>query len=259
MNYISTVMQIPMLADGQQYTKQQLIDSHLRLVVSIVSRYYRREREEDLFDDMIQEGNLALIKAAGSYDASKGIPFAAYAIPHIRYAIMDVRISNISMINIVTTKAHRKVYFNIGKYKAGSDLTTEQIKQMSDDLCLSEQQVAEAAGRFNIGYVSIDCSDQDGQQFDSRYAIDTRYQPDLMIEQYQYDQFVGNVATSVDVLNQREADIVIGRWLADCPLTLRELGQKYSVSTTRIQQIETVALGKMKNKLIGQYYDYVER
>lgn len=227
-----------------------LVTSHLKLVVATVMRYYRGP-DTNLRDDMIQEGNVALIQAAKSWDPERGIRFASYAIPHIRYAIMSVKMDNQSVINLCTTKAHRKVYYNIGHYRRGSALTSDETAAMVRDLNLSEEQIREAEQRL----ASTDTSSTiiwEDQEFTADWIADSRYEPTNVLSSLEREWIISDhVQAMIHTLPEREQRIIRDRWLTGRESTLHELATELGISAERVRQLEVQALGRLR-RLVNQ-------
>lgn len=256
--YMNTVMDdLPMLEEGKTYTKQELVMSHLRLVVRIVSQYVNKNRhdQENLFDDLIQEGNLALMKAAETFDPSQNIAFASYAIPHIKYAIQEARMEAKSTFKLCTTKAHRKVYFNISKYRSGETLNPDELIKMSTELNLSVDKIRESELRLRTQYFSIDDEyTEDGDAY--AYTVgDETYEPSKYIENLEMEYLLNyGIKNAMNKLNDREKVIIQERWMNDenAPV-LKEFGERFGVSTERARQIEQGAMKKLRKELEPAY------
>lgn len=229
-----------------------LVTSHLKLVVAIVMRYYRGP-DVDVRDEMIQEGNVALIQAAESWDPERGIRFASYAIPHIRYAIMGVKLDNQSIINLCTTKAQRKVYYNIGRYRQGGALTPDAIAAMARDLDLSEEQIREAEQRLATSCISTSATaNGEDEEFTTDWLADSRYEPTTVLALLEREWIINDqVHEMIDTLPAREQQIIRERWLNGRESTLHDLAAELGVSAERVRQLEVQALGRLR-RLVNQ-------
>jgi RNA polymerase sigma-32 factor len=251
--YINAVMEIPSNED-RNASKEDLIHSHLKLVVSIAMN---KRKEFQHLEDAIQDGNMALIKAAENYDSSKGVSFATYAIPYINYAMIQTTLDIRFPMKLITTKPLRKAFFNLSKYRTGKVLTDEEAIRMSTELDIDISVVRELEQRLSIGTVSLNDDFEDDDKASPAESLgDDSHEPSNILHAKEIDDFETNdIQSALSILNERELSIIKDRWFKQIndedstQITLRELGIKHSVSTERIRQIEASAFKKMKKVL----------
>jgi RNA polymerase sigma-32 factor len=281
--YIAAVNRMPMLTLEQeqafsQKLKEQndleaaskLILSHLRLVVSISRQYAGYGLPHA---DLIQEGNVGLMKAVKRFDPAHGVRLVSYAIHWIKAEIHEYIIRNWRMVKLATTKAQRKLFFNLRAKKqgfradAGSDpdatlrdtLTEAQIDSIAKDLNVKREEVMEMEARMAGADVLLDpAPSDDGEEAFGpiAYLSDDHHEPTAMIEAHQRDLLsTDGIAQALEVLDPRSRRIVEERWLKvnddnSGGMTLHQLADEYGVSAERIRQIEVAAMKKMKQALL---------
>ena len=244
-SYYKQIQSLPMLEDTATASTEELIVSHLRLVTSIVSKTYRHDHE--LYDDLIQIGNIALMTAAKNYDATRGIKFASYAIPYIQMLIMNYVMDNRSDIKVLTTKPIRKAYFNQKKYRSIDGKLDRE--RMSADLSISVEDIQEMEQRMSNHFISIGLSDTDEDDFFQ--VPDENSDPAKVIQHLEFEDFMQNdIKEAMDKhLTDRERFIIEHRYFVDEPLILKDIAPIFGVSVERVRQIEKQALGKLKKVL----------
>src|SRR5450830_562800 len=281
--YISAVNRLPMLTHDEEISlarrlkdqadlgaAQQLVMSHLRLVVSIARGYLGYGLPHG---DLIQEGNVGLMKAVKRFDPDQGVRLVSYALHWIKAEIHEYILKNWRMVKVATTKAQRKLFFNLRSMKqryksddAAADagthretLNEEQIDAMATQLKVKREEVIEMETRLSGGDVLLDPSpSDDGEDAFGpiAYLTDTRHEPTEMIEAHQRDLLASDgLATALEALDERSRRIVEERWLkvnddSSGGMTLHELAAVYGVSAERIRQIEVAAMKKMKKTLV---------
>ena len=281
--YISAVNRLPMLTleQEQEFSKKlkenndleaagKLILSHLRLVVSISRQYAGYGLAHA---DLIQEGNVGLMKAVKRFDPDHGVRLVSYAIHWIKAEIHEYIIKNWRMVKLATTKAQRKLFFNLRSMKqgfraqAGEDhdasrrdgLNDEQIDIIAKDLNVKREEVIEMEARMAGGDVLLDpvSTDEGDDAFGPiAYLADAHHEPTAMIEAHQREVLSSDgITQALDVLDERSRRIVEERWLKvnddnSGGMTLHELAAEYGVSAERIRQIEVAAMKKMKAALL---------
>lgn len=276
--YISAVNNMPMLTleeelaygrklklDNDLDAAKKLIMSHLRVVVSTARQYLGYGLPHE---DLIQEGNLGLMKAIKKFDVDRGARLVTYAVHWIKASIHEYIIQNWRMVKIVTTKAHRKLFFNLRslrqRLKADDEndnftLSDEQISGIAEKLNVSQADVREMELRLNGGDIVLDHSDDDSEDFVVRpidYLTDTSYEPTHVIETKLYELLsTEGISQAVALLNPRERHIIESRWLHlnddnTRGKPLRELGQELGMTGERVRQLEAAALKKMKFHLL---------
>jgi RNA polymerase sigma-32 factor len=281
--YISAANRLPMLTleEEQEFSRKfknendleaagKLVLSHLRLVVSVSRQYLGYGLPHG---DLIQEGNVGLMKAVKRFDPDQGVRLVSYAMHWIKAEIHEYILKNWRMVKVATTKAQRKLFFNLRSMKqrfksddAAADLGThrdtlnpEQVQAMARELHVKPEEVIEMETRLSGGDVLLDPSpsdDDDDAAFGPiTYLTDTNHEPLSMIEARQRDVLATDgIATALDSLDPRSRRIVEERWLKvnddnSGGMTLHDLAAVYGVSAERIRQIEVAAMKKMKTAL----------
>jgi RNA polymerase sigma-32 factor len=223
--------------------------------------------------DLIQEGNVGLMKAVKRFDPDQGVRLVSYALHWIKAEIHEYILKNWRMVKVATTKAQRKLFFNLRSMKqryksddAAADagthrdtLNPEQIEAMARELKVKPEEVIEMETRMSGGDVLLDPSpSDDGEDAFGpiAYLTDTSHEPIAMIEAHQRDVLATDgIAAALDALDARSRRIVEERWLKvnddnSGGMTLHELAAEYGVSAERIRQIEVAAMKKMKTALV---------
>ena len=281
--YISVANRLPMLTleQEQEFSRKfrndndleaagKLVLSHLRLVVSVSRQYLGYGLPHG---DLIQEGNIGLMKAVKRFDPDQGVRLVSYARHWIKAEIHEYILKNWRMVKVATTKAQRKLFFNLRSMKqryksddAAADAGTHrdtlnegQIDAMARDLNVKREEVIEMETRLSGGDdVLLDPSpSDDGEDAFGpiAYLTDTAHEPTAMIEARQRDYLATDgIATALNALDERSRRIVEERWLKvnddnSGGMTLHDLAQEYGVSAERIRQIEAAAMKKMKKAL----------
>ncbi len=280
--YISAANRMPLLTqeEEQAYARKlrdendleaasKLVLSHLRLVISVSRQYLGYGLPHG---DLIQEGNVGLMKAVKRFDPDQGVRLVSYALHWIKAEIHEYILKNWRMVKVATTKAQRKLFFNLRSMKqrfksddamADQDthrdtLSPDQIDAMARELDVKPEDVIEMETRMAGGDVLLDPSPgDDGEDAFGpiAYLTDTRHEPLAMIEAQQRDVLATDgIAAALDALDARSRRIVEERWLkvnddASGGMTLHELAAEYGVSAERIRQIEVAAMKKMKAAL----------
>jgi RNA polymerase sigma-32 factor len=246
-----------------------LVLSHLRLVVSVSRQYLGYGLPHG---DLIQEGNVGLMKAVKRFDPDQGVRLVSYALHWIKAEIHEYILRNWRMVKVATTKAQRKLFFNLRSMKQGykadaaaadaathrETLNEREIEQMARELNVKREEVIEMETRLSGGDVTLDPGPSDDGE-DSfgpiAYLADAGHEPTAMIEARQRDRLASDgIAAALDVLDARSRRIVEERWLkvnddSSGGMTLHELAAEYGVSAERIRQIEVAAMKKMKTAL----------
>jgi RNA polymerase sigma-32 factor len=277
--YISAVNRLPMLTPEEEYEfakkfKEQndleaagkLVLSHLRLVVSVSRRYLGYGLPHG---DLIQEGNIGLMKAVKRFDPEQGVRLVSYALHWIKAEIHEYILKNWRMVKVATTKAQRKLFFNLRSMKQGfkddedaqthrETLTDAQIEVMARELNVKREEVIEMETRMSGGDVVLDPGPgDDGEEAYGpiAYLADASHEPTAMLENRERDTLASDgIATALEQLDPRSRRIVEERWLkvnddGSGGMTLHELAAEYGVSAERIRQIESAAMKKMKKAL----------
>lgn len=251
LDYIHTTA--PMLEDVKAASKDELIVSRLRLVESIVSKKYGKHHR--LYEDLVQAGNLALIRSAETYDATTGIAFASYAIPWINMMLMNYAIDNSRDMKVLTTKPLRKVFFNRHKYKDGGDAVDRD--KMAKDLGVSIDDIHELEERMKMQYATMDFYNTD-EDMDVQIP-DYDSNPEEICMFLEYEKFVSHdMREALSVLTDRERFIIENRYFVETPMKFQDIAPVFGVSYQRIQQIEKAAFAKLKKELAEKYEAFVD-
>lgn len=260
--YINYVNSIPLLTEQEerdyaekwrQYedvdAAKYLVLSHLRLVVSI-SRHYMGYGLQ--FADIIQEGTIGLMKAVKRFDSSRNVRLVTFAMHWIKAEINEFVIKNWRIVRTVTTKAQRKLFFNLRSQRQDiGNLSDSEASRIATTLDVSKADVIDMNMRLTGSDMAL-ISDGEGEASPIDWLADSNSTPEVMIERKAQDhiQTVG-LQYALEQLDERSRRIVETRWLADSEnqLTLHDLADEFSVSAERIRQIETKALQKMRGYL----------
>ncbi len=261
--YISTVNQIPILtaeqekelADRYYYDQdldaaKMLVMSHLRFVVHIARSYAGYGLPQG---DLIQEGNLGLMKAVKRFDPNMGVRLVSFAVHWIKAEIHEYVIRNWRIVKIATTKAQRKLFFNLRSLKKSSKkLTLAEAQSIANDLNVTAEQVLEMEGRLTAYDAAFEAQGEDDDDHSTYvapalYLEDNRYDPARLVEEEDYEEQSNNALHSaMEQLDDRSRNILQRRWLDDDKSTLHELAAEYNVSAERIRQLEKNAMDKIK-------------
>ena len=280
--YISAVNRLPMLTleQEQEFARDlkasnnldaagKLVLSHLRLVVSISRKYLGYGLPHG---DLIQEGNIGLMKAVKRFDPDQGVRLVSYAMHWIKAEMHEYILKNWRMVKVATTKAQRKLFFNLRSMKQGfkddadvathrDTLTEDQINSMAKTLNVKREEVIEMEQRMSGGDVLLDPSpSDDGEDAFGpiAYLADATQEPTALMESRARDSLASDgIATALQGLDDRSRRIVEERWLkvnddGSGGMTLHDLAAIYGVSAERIRQIEVAAMKKMK-KVLAEY------
>jgi RNA polymerase sigma-32 factor len=229
-----------------------LVLSHLRLVVSVARNYLGYGLPQA---DLIQEGNIGLMKAVKRFDPERGVRLASFAIHWIKAEIHEYILRNWRMVKIATTKAQRKLFFNLRSMKKSTTaLTPTEITQVAQTLNVKESDVIEMEQRLQGGDVALEPSPDDGEEAavtPIAYLTDSSEGPAELFEREQNESLKSEgLARALASLDDRSRRIIQTRWLAEKdPLTLHELAAEFGVSAERIRQIEVKAMQKMKKQM----------
>lgn len=261
-NYIRYVNQIPLLtADEEQelaekfYQEQdlaaarKLVLSHLRFVVSIARQYYGYGLAQA---DLIQEGNIGLMKAVKRFNPEKGVRLVSFAVHWIKAEIHEFILRNWRIVKIATTKAQRKLFFNLRKSTAKLvHITDHDMADVAEDLAVSKEDVYLMRMRLNARDTTFETMlDEDGDKTWSpeSYLEDPNSNPALTLEHDEWSENqTAQLMDAIDSLDERSREIIQSRWLDEGnKSTLFDLAAKYQVSPERIRQIEKAAMDKIK-------------
>jgi RNA polymerase sigma-32 factor len=264
--YISAVNRLPMLTHEQEMdlanqlrqsndlnAAQQLVMSHLRLVVSIARGYLGYGLPHA---DLIQEGNIGLMKAVKRFDPDQGVRLVSYAMHWIKAEMHEYILKNWRLVKVATTKAQRKLFFNLRSNKEGLDaMSPTQIEALAKKLDVKREEVIEMEMRLSGRDIAMDSqSDDEDDKFAPIAYLKTEVdEPTHVIEAQRYDRLQSEgLESALSKLDARSRHIIESRWLKNddgSGSTLHELADEYGVSAERIRQIESAALKKMKGSL----------
>jgi RNA polymerase sigma-32 factor len=227
--------------------------SHLRLVVSIARGYLGYGLPHA---DLIQEGNIGLMKAVKRFDPEQGVRLVSYAIHWIKAEIHEYILRNWRMVKLATTKAQRKLFFNLRSHKSGLDaMTPDQVDALAQTLNVKREEVIEMETRMAGRDIALEAPTDDDEDHYApiAYLSSEHSEPAKMLEAREYDRLQSEgLEAALSSLDDRSRRIVEARWLANddgSGATLHELAAEFGVSAERIRQIEVAAMKKMKAAL----------
>ena len=264
--YISAVNRLPMLTHDEEVSlaqrlkekndlgaAQQLVLSHLRLVVSIARGYLGYGLPHG---DLIQEGNIGLMKAVKRFDPDQGVRLVSYAMHWIKAEMHEYILKNWRLVKVATTKAQRKLFFNLRSHKQGLDaMTPAQIDQLAKTLDVKREEVIEMETRLSGRDIALEApSDEEDDKFAPiAYLSSEASEPTRVLEAEQVTRLQSEgLEEALSKLDARSRRIIEARWLANddgSGATLHTLADEFGVSAERIRQIEAAALKKMKGAL----------
>ena len=266
-SYLASVHSIPILTKEQEKelalklyeeddldAARQLVIHHLRFVVHIARSYQGYGLP---LADIIQEGNVGLMKAVDKYDPHRGVKVVSFAVHWIKAEIHEYILKNWRLVKIATTKAQRKLFFNLrSKKKTLEWLTKEEAEKIAADLNVEVKDVLHMESRLSSNDASFDAptstDDDDEIMSPSQYLEDKRYDPELIVANSEAEQLNHNdLLEALKMLDDRSKDILQRRYLSDQKATLHELADEYDVSAERIRQIENGALKKLKASMVS--------
>ncbi|MDN4575769.1 RNA polymerase sigma factor RpoH [Pandoraea cepalis] len=268
-SYIQAVHRIPLLTAEEEQSlakrlrenddleaARQLVLSHLRLVVSIARNYLGYGLPHA---DLIQEGNIGLMKAVKRFDPTQGVRLVSYAMHWIKAEIHEYVLRNWRTVKVATTKAQRKLFFNLRSQKQGLQaFTPDEIDQVARDLNVKREDVVEMETRMSGGDIALEghSDDSDSASFAPiAYLADSHQEPTAVIAARERDRLQSDgLQTALGRLDARSRRIIEARWLSVADdgsggATLHELADEFGVSAERIRQIEVAAMKKMKGAL----------
>ena len=204
--------------------------------------------------DLVQEGNIGLMKAVKNFDPDRGIRLVSYAVHWIKAEIYEYVLKNWKIVKVATTKSQRKLFFNLRKSrKTLTSMTEKETLDLAENLDVPIKAVREMEQRMTSSDVSFDGTDSDDDDFvtsPSGYLPDMRYNPEeLVMREQNTNNNSDSLYQAIEGLDERSKDILQRRWLSDDKATLHELAAEYNVSAERIRQIEKRAMEKMKGQL----------
>jgi len=236
--------------DGDLEAARELVLSHLRHVAKVARGFMGYGFP---LTDLIQEGSIGLMKAVKRYDPTRDVRLVSFAIHWIRAEIYDYVLRNWRMVKVATTKAQRKLFFNLRKSRERLGwMNDAEVTKLANELNVESETVREMEGRLSSNDVAFDAfSDQDDDELylsPSQHLGDSRYDPANVVSRLEQQSEANNqLSLAFEKLDDRSRDIVSRRWLDDEKPTLHELADEYGVSAERIRQIEKRAMEKMKS------------
>lgn len=267
--YIATVNRIPMLTAEEEIelatrlqeqddldAARQLIMSHLRFVVHVARSYSGYGLPQA---DLIQEGNIGLMKAVRRFDPAVGVRLVSFAVHWIKAEIHEYVLKNWRMVKIATTKAQRKLFFNLRKMKKRLGwFTPEEVNTVAEELGVSTNDVLEMEARMSAYDQAFELSSDDddareNQTFSpAQYLEDKRSDVAEEVENEQWESYTQQrLLSAIKTLDERSQDIVRARWLnEENKLTLQELADKYQISAERVRQLEANAIKKLRSAMM---------
>ncbi|CAM8621322.1 RpoD DNA-directed RNA polymerase, sigma subunit (sigma70/sigma32) [Burkholderiales bacterium] len=267
--YLRTVQTMPLLTAQREQelalrfrtlqdleAARELVLSHLRLVVAVSRQYLGYGLPHA---DLIQEGNLGLMKAVRRFDPTRGVRLVSFALHWIKAEIHEYILRNWQMVKVATTKAQRKLFFNLRSLKrslgANAGVTAEQAQEIAQTLQVAPEEVLEMDQRLNGGDTPLEGQVVDGEERSGPIAAlaAERADPSEIVAEAQ-EEALGRarVAAALSTLDDRSRDILVARWLHDeddKPATLHELASAHGISAERVRQIEAAAMKKLKQAL----------
>src|SRR5678816_2233443 len=268
-HYIQAVNRFPLLTAEQETelgrrwreredvdAARQLVLSHLRLVVAVARNYLGYGLPQA---DLIQEGNIGLMKAVRRFDPERGVRLVSFALHWIRAEIHEYVLRNWRLVKVATTKAQRKLFFNLRKMKKNlAWLSHDETLAVARDLKVTPAEVTEMEKRLSARDLSFDpvpdAGSEDGDETYSpaAYLPAPDADPALQIENAEWEDTTGDrLAQAMKTLDARAQDILVSRWTGEGKVTLHDLAEKYSVSAERVRQIEANAIKKLRGLMVG--------
>jgi RNA polymerase sigma-32 factor len=261
--YIQAVNRFPLLtpeqetafarkfrADDDLDAARQLVLSHLRVVVAIARGYLGYGLPHA---DLIQEGNIGLMKAVKRFDPERGVRLVSFAIHWIKAEMHEFILRNWRLVRIATTKAQRKLFFNLRSMKPGlAPLTPDEIRNIATALRVKPEEVAEMEMRLSGQEVALEpAGDDDDTYAPIAYLADPQDEPSKVLEDEQGARLrTAGLATALAELDPRSRRIIEARWLREQdPATLHDLAAEFNVSAERIRQIEAKAMQRMRQRI----------
>ena len=264
-SYIQAVSQVPVLSaeeeqalarrlrlNGDLAAAQQLIVAHLRFVVHVARGYIGYGLP---LGDLVQEGNVGLMKAVKRFDPAHEVRLVSFAVHWIRAEIHEFILRNWRIVKVATTKAQRKLFFNLRSQKKRlAWLSNDEVHAVAESLGVEPREVREMESRLSGQDMAFDpaadADDDTAYQSPAHYLEDHRYDPARQLEDADWsDSSSANLHEALEGLDERSRDILYQRWLAEEKATLHDLAAKYNVSAERIRQLEKNAMNKLKGSI----------
>jgi RNA polymerase sigma-32 factor len=263
-SYVTAAFQLPMLSQQEEHdlairwrdkqdleAARQLVLSHLRFVVRIARQYSGYGLPQP---DLIQEGTVGLMKAVRRFDPDMGVRLASFAVHWIKAEIHEFILRNWRIVKIATTKAQRKLFFNLRSSKKRLGwFSEEEIRQVAEDLGVKPEEVRAMEARLNNYDMAFDPAESEGEdehQAPVSYLPDLRMEPAAMVEAVDTERDEHErLYQALEELDDRSKEILQRRWLSEKKSTLHELADEYGVSAERIRQIEKAAMKKLQARM----------
>ena len=264
-SYVHTVNSIPLLSVEQERdlagklfyqqdleAARQMVLAHLRFVVHIARSYSGYGLAQA---DLIQEGNVGLMKAVKRFNPEMGVRLVSFAVHWVKAEIHEFILRNWRIVKVATTKAQRKLFFNLRRQKKRlAWLSNDEVHAVADSLGVEAREVREMESRLSGHDMSFDpaadAEDDVAYQTPAHYLEDNRYDPARQMEDADWtDSSSASLHEALDGLDERSRDILYQRWLAEEKSTLHDLAAKYKVSAERIRQLEKNAMNKLKGSI----------
>ena len=268
-HYLQQIKKFPMLSQkeeislarkwikkGDTAAAHKLVTSHLRLVARIAMGYKGYGLP---ITELISEGNIGLMQAVKKYDPEKGFRLSTYAMWWIRAAIQEYVLKSWSLVKIGTTAAQKKLFFNLKKiknqltsYNDGS-LKPDQVKEIAERLDVTEAEVSDMEGRMSGTDYSLNAVvSEDGQSEWQDWLVDEDADQEVKLaEREELSKRKNLLSKAINILNEREQDIISSRKLSEVPKTLEELSKIYKISRERVRQIEEKAFAKLQLEMVS--------
>jgi RNA polymerase sigma-32 factor len=263
--YVQTVTSIPVLSveeeralaerlyfDGDVEAARQLVMSHLRFVVHVAKTYSGYGLP---LGDLIQEGNVGLMKAVKRFDPTMGVRLVSFAVHWVKAEMHEFILRNWRIVKVATTKAQRKLFFNLRSMKKGLGwLTNDEVEAIAEDLGVEAKTVRQMEGRMASVDTAFDAPEGADDELDTwapaHYLEDKSADPSQQLEDANWEQdSQRRLMQAMAQLDDRSKDILSRRWLTDDKATLHELAAEYSVSAERIRQLEKNAMKKIRTAM----------
>jgi RNA polymerase sigma-32 factor len=263
--YVHSVNSIPLLTPERERelaerlfykedveAARQLVLAHLRFVVHIAKSYSGYGLAQA---DLVQEGNVGLMKAVKRFNPEMGVRLVSFAVHWIKAEIHEFILRNWRIVKVATTKAQRKLFFNLRSQKKRlAWLNNDEVHRVAETLGVEPREVREMESRLTGHDMAFDpASDADDDaayQSPAQYLEDSRYDPARQLEEADWtDSSTANLHEALEHLDDRSRDILYQSWLAEEKATLHELAAKYNVSAERIRQLEKNAMNKLKGNI----------
>jgi RNA polymerase sigma-32 factor len=264
-SYIQGVSTIPILSaedenklaerlyyDGDLEAARQLVMSHLRFVVHIAKSYSGYGLNQG---DLIQEGNVGLMKAVKRFNPEVGVRLVSFAVHWIKAEIHEFILKNWRIVKVATTKAQRKMFFNLRSAKKTlSWFSNDEVESVAGELGVSPEVVRQMEGRMSSSDTTFDASsdedDDSAFQAPANYLEDHRYDPASLMENGNWEEDSNRrLQEAMAELDSRSRNILVQRWLSDTKSTLHDLADEYGVSAERIRQLEKNAMAKIRQSM----------